>query len=77
MGELRIMDHTGDTPIVWDKNDPASVEIARAAFDKAREKKCLLYRTDKNGNKAQIIHKSEPFDVSAEKIIAAPQNVGG
>jgi hypothetical protein len=73
IGELRIMDkEAGDLPISWDSDDDDQVEIA--AFDKAKSKGMVMYKTDKKGNKGEVITK---FDKNAERIIAAPALVGG
>jgi hypothetical protein len=75
IGELRIMDkEAGDLPISWDSDDEDQVEIAKAAFDKAKSKGMIMYKTDKKGNKGEVITK---FDKNAERIIAAPALVGG
>ncbi len=48
--------------------------MAEAAFKSAQDKKMLIYRTDRHGNKAE---RMTTWDPSAEKIIATPQYVGG
>jgi len=71
---LHVMDNTGDTRTEWDKNRPDEVELARKAFQAAKEKKMLIYRTRADGSKAELMRE---FDPSAERIIATPQTVGG
>ncbi len=71
---LHIMDRTGDTRLEWNPNDPVSVASAKAGFDAAKAKGYYAYRTRADGSKGEIIHE---FDPNAEKIIMAPQIVGG
>ena len=71
---LHIMDRTGDTRIEWDRNSPAEVEIAKKAFDAAKDKKYLTYRVGADGSRGELIRE---FDPRAERIIATPQTVGG
>lgn len=73
-GEMAIMDITGDTKIMWDRNAPAEVETARASFDKLKAKGYLAYTVKKNGDPGEQIH---AFDPAAEKIIMSPPLVGG
>lgn len=71
---LSILDHTGDTRIEWDGDDPASVEIARASFDAALRKGHLAYRVGAGGRQGEQIRE---FDPAAERIVLSPQLVGG
>lgn len=73
-GDLCITDKTGDTRIEWDKDDTVSVAAARAAFDASRKKGHLIYRTKRDGSKAEVMH---TFDSTAERIVATPPTVGG
>lgn len=72
--ELIVLDHTGDTKIVWDSDRPVEVEEARATFDRLRKKGYMAYKVDKKGEKGEVIRE---FDPDAEKLILAPQTVGG
>ena len=71
---LHVMDHTGDTRTEWDKDRPDEVELARKAFQAAKDKKMLIYRTKRDGTKGELMRE---FDPAAEVIIATPQTVGG
>lgn len=73
-GQIRVMDHTGDTKIIWDSEKPAEVEAARKTFDELTGKKYKAYSVKKDGEQGEIITK---FDPNAEKIILAPQMRGG
>lgn len=71
---LHALDATGDTRVEWDPANATEVEIARKAFDRLKDKKYLIYRTRADGSQGEIMRK---FDPAAERIIAAPQTVGG
>lgn len=71
---LHVMDRTGDTRIEWDPSRPDEVEMARKAFKVAKDKKYLTYRVRHDGTAGELIRE---FDPTAERIIAAPQTVGG
>jgi hypothetical protein len=72
--ELVILDHTGDTKIMWSADNRDEVAAARATFDTLRGKGYLAYKVDRKGEKAEVIR---AFDPEAEKVILAPQTVGG
>lgn len=68
------LDRTGDTRIEWDRDQPDEVSIARKAFNAAKEKGKLIYKTHADGTKAEQLH---AFDPTAERIVATPPLVGG
>lgn len=72
--EMCVLDDTGDTKIIWDSDKPEEVAAARETFDKLKAKGYLAYSVDKKGEKGEVIRK---FDPDAEKIILAPQTIGG
>ena len=74
MGQLAIMDRTGDTKSMWDKNNPDEVEAARTTFDKLKKKGYLAFRVADGGKKGEVIRE---FDPSAESIILSPPVAGG
>lgn len=71
---LHLMDATGDTRIEWDPNVADEVEMARKQFKAAQKKRYLIYRTSRNGERGEIMRE---FDPAAERIVCAPQTVGG
>lgn len=73
-GTMRVIDHTGDTKIIWDSEKKAEVDAARKTFDELRAKRYNAYAVKKNGEQGEIIEK---FDPDAEKIILAPPMSGG
>lgn len=71
---LHVLDQTGDIRIEWDPANEHEVEMARKAFQAAKKKKYLTYRTRRDGTRGEVIRE---FDPQAERIVAAPQTVGG
>lgn len=74
MGQLAILDATGDTKIIWDPNNTDEVENARRSFTDLRAKGYLAYKVTPDGSKGEVIRE---FDPDAEKIILAPPLRGG
>lgn len=75
LGFIRIMDHTGDTPIAWRVGNRTEEDIARAAFSKAKDRGWLAYRVDPD-DKSKGTQMRE-FDPKAGEVILAPAPVGG
>ncbi len=72
---LHVMDHTGDTKLVWSSDAGPEVDAARLVFASLKEKGYLAYRVDpSDGSKGEVIHE---FDADAEAIIMSPQMQGG
>jgi hypothetical protein len=74
IGELRVMDRTGDAKVIWDSTKPDEVAAAKDTYDSLKKKGYMAYAVKKNGDKGELIHE---FDQEAEKIILAPRMVGG
>jgi hypothetical protein len=74
-GCLEIIDPTGDTKIIWDKDNPDEVAMAEAAFDQAVKSKMSVFTVKgKDGAQDKRIDK---FDAKHERLIAVPQMAGG
>lgn len=74
-GVLLCMDESGDTKVVWDRNNRDEVEAARHTFNALKKKGHLAYEVKgKDGSKGEVI---EEFDPEAERLILAPRVVGG
>lgn len=72
---LSIMDmDEGDFKITWDPDEEDQVDMAQAAFDKAKKKGMAAFSVDKKGKKGRKI---SAFDPDSEAIIMAPALVGG
>ena len=74
MGEMAILDRTGDTKIIWDSANEDEVEEAKRTFKNLKDKGYAAYSVNKKGDKGEVIKK---FDADAERIIMAPPMVGG
>lgn len=74
MHELAIMDHTGDTKLIWDPDKADEVDHARDTFNRMKKKGYMAYKVDRKGEKGEVMRE---FDPTAEKMILAPQMVGG
>lgn len=74
MSIMHVMDRTGDTKVIWSADNPDEVENAKATFDRLKGKGFLAYTVREDGEKGEVIRK---FDKTAERIIMAPQLVGG
>lgn len=74
-GQMAVMGKEGDTKVIWDRNKPAEVEVARDTFNKLKKKGYMAYQvTGKDGKQGEVMHE---FDAQAERVILVPQVVGG
>jgi metallophosphoesterase superfamily enzyme len=74
VGVLVVLDQTGDTKHIWDRNNTVEVEEARSLFDRMKAKGMVAWSVTRKGDKDQRITE---FDPQAEKIIFAPALQGG
>lgn len=73
--EMAVLDRTGDTKIIWSKDNPDEVANAKRTFDDLKKKGFAAFAvTGKNGDKGEQIH---AFDANAERLIMIPPMVGG
>lgn len=72
--ELHVLDESGDTKLIWDPERPDEVANARETFTKMKAKGYLAYSVDRKGEKGTVLRE---FDPTADKLILAPQTVGG
>lgn len=73
-GEMRVLDHTGDTKIIWDSENRTEVEHARKTFDELAAKGFSAFSVKKDGEKGSRLSK---FDPEEEKMILVPALRGG
>jgi hypothetical protein len=65
----------GDVPVMWDRNEPDEVAVARKTFQEAKKKGMIAYRAEgKDGHRGEVIR---DFDPAAERIILVRQHQGG
>ena len=74
MGELAIIDTTGDTKVLWDKTKQAEVDAAKKMFSRLKKQGYIAYTVKNNGERGEIINN---FDVNLERIIMHSPVVGG
>ena len=75
MGEMAIMDKSGDSKLIWDPAVAEEVEAAKNTFEKLRKKKSYVaYSVNEDGEKGEVLHS---FDPSIAKMIMAPAMVAG
>jgi hypothetical protein len=72
---MAILDHTGDTKIIWSKTNTAEVDAAREHFNSLRKKGYLIYKVV--GEDGRQGEQMLTFDPNAERLIATPAPVGG
>jgi hypothetical protein len=74
-GLLAVMDHTGDTRIIWNRDNADEVANARRTFDDLRAKGFDVFSVrGKEGEKAELM---ATFNPDAERLIASPRMQGG
>lgn len=72
---MAVMDHTGDTKIMWSKDNEEEVEEAREQFNRMKKKGfAAFFVKGKDGAQGEQMHE---FDPKAERIIFVKQMRGG
>lgn len=75
MSEMMVLDHNGDTKLMWDASKRDEVNAAREMFDSLRKKQYLAFKAvGEDGRKGEQIDK---FDPNIERLIMIPRMVGG
>ena len=74
MGELAMLDATGDTKLLWNRGNQIEVEAAKELFKKLKKKNYIAYTVKDDGKQGEIIHS---FDPNLERIIMMPPIIGG
>jgi hypothetical protein len=72
---MAVMNETGDTKIMWSKDNQEEVDNARRNFDDMKRKGYTAFRvTGKNGDPGEQMR---DFDPNAERIIFTKPQAGG
>jgi hypothetical protein len=72
---MAVMDKTGDTKIIWSKDNADEIDNAKATFDRLTKKGHVAFSVKgKDGQKGEKLH---AFDPDAERIIFTPPMVAG
>lgn len=74
IGEIAVMDGTGDTKITWNTDVAIEVENARSQFNALRGKGYAAYRVRGDGEPGEIMNH---FDPHAGMMIMHPAMQGG
>jgi hypothetical protein len=72
--EFRVLDKTGDTKVIFDKNSEEEVEIARESFSSLLKKGFNAFLVKKDGTPGKSV---KTFNPEAEMYIFIPPMVGG
>lgn len=73
-GTMEVMDRTGDTKVIWSRDNEDEVQNARRTFNDLRKKGYIAYSVKGDGDKGKVITE---FDAEAEKLILTPPLRGG
>lgn len=73
-GTMNVPDTTGHTKVEWNKNVPAEVEMAKAAYDAAIAKNYRAFEVRSDG---QAGRRLDRFDASVEEIMMVPHLQAG
>ena len=63
MGELRVVDPTGDSKLIWDPKNEEEVEAAENMFDELMEKHFQAFTVKKDGSKGRMLKKFDPAEL--------------
>ena len=74
MSEMRILDRSGDSRLMWNKSDGDEVRVAEERFEELKKAGYAFFSVTAKGDKGTQI---DEFDPHAERLIAVPQMVGG
>ena len=74
MSSMDVLDTTGHTKHIWDKDNEAEVEAARSLFTTLTGRGHRAFRVKKDGTEGT---RMDAFDPDAEAVILVPQLRGG
>ncbi len=69
-----VMNHEGDTKVIWDSTNDDEVENVRKQFKDLKKKGFKAFSVDKKGKAHKPV---DEFDPDEEKLIFVPQMQGG
>ena len=75
MGEMSILDGTGDTKVMWDPDNDDECEAAEAQFNTLKKKGYTAFEVGKKGKKSD--ERVDKFDPDLGKLIMVPAMRGG
>ncbi len=74
MSEMRVVNTTGDTKIIWDAANPDEVAAAKTQYDSLVGKGFKAFSVGKAGKEDELL---TAFDKDLERIILTPPVRGG
>ena len=74
MNQMRCLNETGDTKVIWDPENKDEVDAAKAQFKTLKAKGFQAYEVKKGGEKGKPMSE---FDSEAAMIIMIPKIAGG
>lgn len=75
MGEMRVLDVTGDTKVIWDPDQRDEVDAAEEQFNSLTKKGYKAFEVGAKGRKTD--HQVKKFDPELGKLILVPPIAGG
>jgi hypothetical protein len=76
MGTMRIIDESGDTTVVWEEANAASLTKAEAVFNRLRDQRHLAFARPR-GAPAGDAERIYAFDPEADEIVWVRPIAGG
>ncbi len=73
-GQISVLNHEGDTKLIWDSENKDEVEAARKMFNELKGKGYSAFSVKKSGEQGSRLNS---FDAEEEKFIMAPAMRGG
>lgn len=75
MGEMSILNHEGDTKVIWDSENEDECDAAEEQFDSLMDKGFIAFQVGKGGKKTTKVVKK--FKPNLGKLIMVPELAGG
>lgn len=75
MGEMSVLNSSGDSKVIWDPDSEDEIEAAQCQFDILLDKGFKIFKVGKDAEKTGGALKK--FPAGSGKLIAIPKIVGG
>ena len=75
MGEMRVLDTSGDTKVIWDPDNEDECDAAEAQFNSLKKKGFTAFEVGKRGKKSD--ERVDEFNPDLGKLIMVPAMRGG
>ena len=74
MGQMRVLDSSGDRQVKWELEDKASIEAAEEVYKTLKNAGFTFFTVEPGTDKGS---KLKDFDSAQETIVAIPRVTGG